>query len=314
MYISPRKESAMSNDRQDRQERQERHDRPDINNFCASSPEAEARRAEIAADMTRAYRVRGIAMPAVGALTCLLFAALVPFWYSVWSGRTTPITLLVMGAIAMALAIPCHVLGGNRGFLSPHPAIRTALYILGILLNTVGTSLCMTAYYVHLQAKPSFTILVAAALVSVAVYALLSGLLLCFPNRYGLWNGLARLITLALVITSIVFWVKSDSKVFFSFGFFTLLWSLIAVIALHVACSDESSPWLRFSSFASFGILMAVGGIVLIILACAGGDCDCDCGGDCCDCSGCDCGCGEGSSTPTDKVARKQRKRMWELK
>jgi len=46
--------------------------------------------------------------------------------------------------------------------------------------------------------------------------------------------------------------------------------TLIALIALHVACSDESSPWLRFSSFSSFGILMAVGGIVLIILACAG--------------------------------------------
>ena len=67
------------------------------------------------------------------------------------------------------------------------------------------------------------------------------------------------------------------------------------MIALHVACSDEESPWLRFASFASFGILMAVGGIVLIILACAAGDgCDCDCSGDCCDCGDCGCG-GEGS-------------------
>ncbi len=280
------------------------------------SPEAAERRAALAADMTRAYRLRGIAIPTVGALTCLLFAALVPFWYDVWYGHTTPISLLVMGALPMALAIPCHVLGGNRGFLSPHPAIRTALYILAILLNTVGTSLCMTAYYVHVSAKPSFTVLVAAALVSVAIYAILSVLLVCLPNRYGLWNGLAGLVNLALVITSIVFWVRSDSKTFFSFGFFTLLWTLIAIIALHVACSDESSPWLRFSSFAAFGILLAVGGIVLIILACAGGDCDCDCGDGCCDCGGCDCiECSrEGSATPTDKLVRKKRKRMWELK
>ncbi len=285
--------------------------------FYTPSPEAEARRAELAAELTRAYRVRGRAIPLVGALTFLLFAVLVPFWYDVWFGHTTPISLLVMGAIPMILAIPCHVLGGNQGFLDPHPDIRAALYILGILLNTTGTSLCMTAYYAHIQVKPTFSTLIAAALVSVAIYALLSILLQCQPNRYGLWNGLAGLVVLALIIVSIVFWVKSDSKVFFSFGFFTLLWTLIAVIALHAACSDEGSPWLRFSSFAAFGILMAVGGIVLIILACAGGDCDCDCSGDCCDCSGCDCsGCGgeSSSATQTGKVARKQRKRMWELK
>ena len=281
-----------------------------------TSPEAIARRAEASAAMTHAYRIRGRAIPLVGALTCLLFAALVPFWHSVWFGHTTPISLLVMGAIPMILAIPCHVLGGNQGFLAPHPDIRAALYILGILLNTAGTSLCMTAYYVHIQVKPAFSTLIAAALVSVAIYALLSILLQCQPNRYGLWNGLAGLVVLALIIVSIVFWVKSDSKVFFSFGFFTLLWTLIAVVALHVACSDEGSPWLRFSSFASFGILMAVAGIVLIILACAGGDCDCDCSGDCCDCSACDCGgCGgEKSAASTDKVVRKQRKRIWELK
>ena len=252
----------------------------------------------------------------VSALTCLLFAALVPVWYGMWFGRTTPISLLVMGGIPMVLAVPCHVLGGNRGFLNDHPHIRAALYVLGILLNAVGTSLCMTAYYVQIREKPSFSALIAASLISVGIYALLFILLSCKPNRYGLWNGMAGLVTLALIIASVVFWVRSDSKVFFSFAFFTLLWTLVAVVTLHLACSDEGSPWLRFSSFAAFGILLAVGGIVLVILACAGGgDCDCDCGD--CGCECCDCGdcCDRGGAdAKTDKVARKQRKRLWELK
>lgn len=299
--------------------RNDRNDRDDLihtpnDPFYTPSPEAEARHAAYAAALTRAYRIRGCTMPPVGALTCLLFAVLVPFWYGVWFGHTTPISLLVMGAVPMGLAIPYHVLGGNRGFLTPHPDIRAALYVLGILLNTVGTSLCMTAYYVHIEAAPAFSALIAASLVSVGIYALLAVLFLCKPNRYGLWNGLAGLAVLALIIVSIVFWIRSDSKVFFSFAFFTLLWTLIAIVALHAACSDEDSPWLRFSSFAAFGILMAVGGIMLIILACAGGDCDCD--ADCCACDGCDCCdcCDRGGSSDTQAghVARKQRKRMWE--
>ena len=273
--------------------------------FFDPSPEALARHAEAERAMTRAYRVRGRMIPLIGALTCLLFALLVPCWYRTWVGYATPITVLVLGAVPMIMAIPCHVLGGNEGFLKPHTGIRKALYVLSILLNAVGTSLCMTAYYLHLQVQPAFPSLIAAALIPVVLYGILAILFHLFPNRYGLITGITGLILVALIITSIVFWVRSDSKVFFSFGFFTLLWSLITVIALHVACSDEESPWLRFASFASFGILMAVGGIVLIILACAAGDgCDCDCSGDCCDCG--DCGCG-GEDSGQNHATRKKK-------
>ena len=114
--------------------------------------------------------------------------------------------------------------------------------------------------------------------------------------------------TVALIVVSIVFWVRSDSKVLFSFAFFDLLWTLIALIALHVACSDEESPWLRFSSFAAFGVLIAVGSIVLVILVCAGGGdgSDCDCGGDCGDCG---CG-GTENGTGARKMKRKTRRRL----
>lgn len=277
--------------------------------FFDLSPEAQARHAEAANAMTRAYRIRGRMMPLVGTLTCILFAILVPFWYQTWSGED-PISLLILGGIPMLLAIPCHAFGSDRGVLRAHPNIRAGLYVLGILLNTVGTSLCMTAYYIHLQAKPAFISLMAAALVSVAIHAILTVLFQVLPDHYGLLTGSAGLVLVGLIITSIVFWVKSDSKVFFSFGFFTLLWTLISVIALHVACSDEESPWLRFASFAAFGILIAVGLIVLVILACAsGGDgCDCDCGGDCCDCG--DCGGGGASEKTSAKPVRKKRRRL----
>ncbi len=66
--------------------------------------------------------------------------------------------------------------------------------------------------------------------------------------------------------------------------------------------SDAKWGWLRFLSFASFGVFMIVGGVVLIILMCLGGDCDCDC--DCC--SGCDCG---GSGGQKSSVNRRIRRR-----
>ena len=172
-------------------------------------------------------------------------------------------------------------------------------------MHTAGTSLCMTAYYLHLGKEPTHGELLLGFILPVVLFGLVCVLIQVKPDRYGLWTGGTCLLAVILIIVSIVFWVRSDSKVLFSFAFFDLLWTLIAVIALHVACSDEESPWLRFSSFAAFGVLMAVGMIVLIILICAaGGDgCDCDCGGDCCD--GGDCGCG-GSSSDSG-AARKRR-------
>lgn len=117
------KEPTMTDNRNDREDRNDRDDliHTPSDPFYTPSPEAEARRAAYAAALTRAYRIRGCTMPPVGALTCLLFAVLVPFWYGVWFGHATPIYLLFMGAVPMGLAIPCHVLGGNRGFLTPHP-------------------------------------------------------------------------------------------------------------------------------------------------------------------------------------------------
>lgn len=269
-----------------------------------TTPGEEAYYAAEAERMTDAYRFRGRMIPLLGVLTSLLFCLLIPAWYGGLSERVTPIAALVIGALLSLFAIPCHLLGGSKDVISVG-WVKSLLYLVGIAINTAGTSLCMTAYYLHLGKQPTHGELLLGFIVPVVLFGLVCILIQVKPDRYGLWTGMTCLLAVILIVVSIVFWVRSDSKVLFSFGFFDLLWTLIALIALHVACSDEESPWLRFSSFAAFGVLMAVGSIVLIILVCAaGGDgCDCDCSGDCCDCG--DCGCG---GTENGKTAAKRKK------
>ena len=274
-----------------------------------TTPGEEAYYAEQVRRMNEDYRVRGRMIPLLGVLTSLSFCVLIPAWYGVFVGEFAPIAVLVFGAFLSLFAIPCHLLGGSRDVISVG-WVKALLYLLGILINTAGTSLCMTAYYLHLGKEPTHGELLLGFILPVVLFGLVCVLIQVKPDRYGLWTGLTCLLTVILIIVSIVFWVRSDSKVLFSFAFFDLLWTLIAVIALHVACSDADSPWLRFSSFAAFGVLMAVGMIVLIILVCAaGGDgCDCDCGGDCCD--GGDCGCGGTAEKATKKPKRRWRRRL----
>ncbi len=252
-----------------------------------------------------AYRLRGWLMPLCGILTSLLFCLLVPAWYTACVGKFYPIAVLFFGVLISAAAIPFHILGSSRTVLGPR-WLKSLFFCVSIAINTLSTSLSMTAYYVHIAAKPTTSALFAGVLISMVLCAIMALLMQRWPHRYALLTGIIALLSVALIIVSIVFWVRSDSKLFFSFAFFNLLWTLISIIALHVACSDEGSPCLRFASFASFGILVGVAAIVLVILACAGGDCDCDCGDGCCDCGNCGGDCGD---SPKDPIAKKHRKR-----
>lgn len=252
-------------------------------------------------DMTPAYRLRGWLMPLCGTLAALVFCVMVPVWYEAFAGRLSPIPILVIGVLLSAVAIPSHLLGNSRKAVRAQ-AVKTLFLWVSIGINSLGSSLCMTAYYVHIQSKPTTAVLIAGALVSIVLYAILAILMQAWPTRYALLTGMVAFAAAALMIVAIVFWVKGHNKLFFSFAFFNLLWTLISVIALHVACADERSPCLRFASFASFGILMAVAAIVLALLVCAGGDCDCDCV-DCCDCGG-------SSTSEKGPFGRKSKKRI----
>ena len=239
-------------------------------------------------EMLQAYRDRGWQIPLFGILTVVLFCLVVPVWYDLFVGKLTPSPVLVIGILFSVLAVPLHALASSRKYLR-EGGIKPLLYVIGILLNSLGASICMTAYYLHIGAEPASTLLFAGTLIAVGLYFLTALFMQIRPARYPLITGLAALITLLLMVAAVILWIRNDNKLFFSFVFFNLLWVLISAAALHVACADETSPCLRFASFASFGILIGVAAIVLVILACAGGDCDCDCdcGDGCCDCGDC---------------------------
>ncbi len=277
------------------------------NQILPDSPDDEAFYANAAAQAAVAYRIRGRMIPLVGALTSLLFFLLVPFWYRSFIGIVPPTALLAVGLLPMIPAIPLHILGGNQGFLRRFPAIRAFCYVLCLLFNGVGTSLFLTAYYLHLGQEPDIGRMIAGFLISLGLYAIVCILIQIWPNRYGACTGSVSLLTVVLIAVSIVFWIVNNQKVLPSFCFFSLIWVLITVVSLHISCSDEESAWLRFSSFASFGILIVIGAVVLLILVCLGGDgCDCDCGDGCGD--SCDCG-GGTSGTASAKHRRRRRTR-----
>ena len=256
--------------------------------FTESTPEDQARYSQMAADSDRACRIRGWVIPSVGFISSLLICLLLRVWYAPLAA-ISPFACLGFGVCLSLFAIPFHLLGGSRDVI-PVEWVKRLLYAVGILANTVGTALCMTAYYVHLGALPSASEAMAALLAAVVLYGLAALFIGILPHRFGTVTAAVSLLTVAAEVAAVVFWIRNEEKTLWSLGFFLLLQVLITVIALHVACSDDDSPWLRFSSFASFGVLMIAAAVVLLILVCAAGDCDCDCGdcgcGDCCDCGG----------------------------
>ena len=270
--------------------------------FTEPTPEDQASYAQMTAQMTRAYGVRGRMLPLVGCLTSLLLCLLTPAWYGALAGVFAPVACLICGALLSLFAIPCHLLGGSRDVISIG-WVKSVLYVVGILLNTAGTALCMAAYYIHLEKMPSIEEMTVCAGGVLVLFGILALPVSLWPDRYSLMTAIVGLISLGLAVTSVVFWIRNEDKALWSLAFFLLLWVGISVIALCAACSDEDCPWLRFASFASFGLLMVVAAVVLIVLACAAGDCDCDCsGGDCCDCG--DCGCGGGDGKGARKKGR----------
>ncbi len=245
--------------------------------------------ARLAAESTRACRIRSKAIPLVGLLSSLLLCLLTSAWHGAFAGVLPPAACLFFGALLSLFAIPCHLLSGSRSVIGTK-WVKSLFYVVGILFNTAGTALCMAAYYIHLDAAPSTSEATAVLLAILLLYGLTALFIHLFPDNYGAVTASASLLTVAAGAVAVVFWVRNEEKTLWSLGFFLLLQSLITLISLHVSCSDEDSPWLRFSSLAAFGVLMIVAAVVLLILICASGDCDCDCGdcgcGDCCDCGG----------------------------
>ncbi len=234
-------------------------------------------------------------------LACVGFVGLTPLWYA-WMA---PDVMLLPGLFMMLGAIPFHIAASA---LADRHGWRVLLYLPAMVLNVLGTSLCEAAYYTHMKIKPPEPELIVGAVVAIGVGLVLILSVALFPSRTRLWCGIGGLVTAALMIVAIVLWVRAGRTpdvVVCAGGFFRLLGLLITVTALFYACEAEEPArwgWMRYLSFASFGLLAVAGAVVLMILACAGSSCDCDCsGGDCC------CDCAEGAEERSK--AKKTRKR-----
>ncbi len=217
-------------------------------------------------------------------------------------GLAAPKLLLAIGGGLMLAAIPLHLLAGGRQ--GSFGAWRHSLYISAILLNAVGTSLCEAAYYTHLQARPAATTLLLGAALPILAALLFAGVQCLLPRHYAGLTWVFSLITVAGGIASAILWARSNEKIFWSALFFAACTLLLGIIALRYTCDAAADPggdpWLKFCSYASFGLLIVVAVAVLLILCIAGSDsCDADC--DCCDC----CDCGSSSSSASRKKARK---------
>ncbi len=242
-------------------------------------------------------RVRAGAMFGLCVLSFPLLMLLVPQLYGL--GELSAANLLIIGCVILPLGIPFHLLGSSSRIITG--AWRQIFYLPAMAISLVGTAFCEVAYYTLVAVEPTVSSLLIGAALPTLLCVGLTAILMLLPHRYAgitLGGALVSVISIAIFI---VLWVKSQTSaetVGASFGFFELLSVLLTVIALYAACEEPGSPWLRFLSFASFGLLMVAGAVVLVILLVTGDGCDCDL--DCCD--GCDCGSGDGT-------ARKRRRK-----
>ncbi len=237
---------------------------------------------------------------------CLALTLLTPQWY----GLGRPWVLLAVGAGLMGVAIPFHISAGSGKLRLG--AWKRLLYLPALILNLIGTSFCEAAYYTHIRVRPPETELIAGAVIPVGLCLACLLIAVLLPRKMTVVPLICGFATVGMIIFCIVMWVRAGltaQSVPWSFAMFNLIGVLLAIIAHVYTCAelpddepeavaadaeaqediaqpvDPAWSWLRYLSFASFGLLMIAGVVVAVILICASGDCDCDCG-DCCDCSG----------------------------
>ncbi len=191
----------------------------------------------------------------------------------------------IWGVILMALAIPFAILGSRC----------KTLYALAIAANAAGTGFITSYYYLYFEISVSITQLIAPTLVGALIVLLISCILYALTKWKGIILFFSGLLSLGGLITSAVLWAI-HGNVEISFSFFISILTVTAVVLLYaVIRGDDENEILRDTAFASFGVLIIVGFVVLLLVA--GDGCDCD--GGCVDC--CDCPTGEGRTKRRNK-------------
>lgn len=177
----------------------------------------------------------------------------------------------IYGAALLLLAIPLAILGGKR----------KPLYILAILLNSIGTGFIAAFYY----ATYSIPIGPMDALVPTLIGVLSLGAMSLVSHfvregRVLLFAAYAILLVALLVVVAIL-WGTYGSAIFSMLFFISVLLSISVILLAVTTAGKDENELLRDAAFASFGMLVIVG--IIVILLVGGDGCDCD-GCDCCDC------------------------------
>jgi len=162
---------------------------------------------------------------------------------------------IAAGAICMVLAIPFHV-GAKRH--------RTALYVLSVTANSVGSGFSIGTYYSVKEKQLSIENLL-------TVFALFALLSLCAYFFLSVWKRktipviIAGSVLVALVVGAIVGWIGVRSN-FYSLAFFFLLLMSFHYVA-YVMTLAEPRDLFRNASFGNFGAFVLITLAVIVVLS-----------------------------------------------
>lgn len=179
----------------------------------------------------------------------------------------------IFGVALVVLAIPVAILGGRFRIL----------YLVATVCNAFGTGFITAYHYVYFGISLSFGALTSPMIIAISYITLTAAFLYIFHRR-KVWICLTSgLLTITALVLSVVFWVI-DGSVFYSFStFLSILAGTVIVLLSVVMAGDDENELLRDCAFASFGILILVGLVVMLLVAGDGCDCDASC------CESCDC-------------------------
>lgn len=188
---------------------------------------------------------------------------------------------LLAGFLLTVLAVPCHFFIGRK---------TVAGHFLSFLLNAVGSGFSVSAYYT-VKCVSLFPEKLAYGIIPcIAIMLIVSVLMVALRENKHILILVFALIEIALLITSIVLWVKQGGEIY-AIMFFSLLLASFYTTVLAVTVDEDERSVIRDCSFGSYGFYLVATVVVIVILLGASGCDDCSCDG--CDCGDCDCSSGK---------------------
>lgn len=162
---------------------------------------------------------------------------------------------IVSAVSLMCIAIPFHIFGKR---------VRAGYYV-AFALNALSTGLAVSSYYIIKEISLGLTEILPPALLAFAALALAGLTIHLVPKAQKAVLITALAVMLVLLAFAVVDWVNTDA-VFYSYGSFSLVISLIWLGVIRLIVGRKNRNVLRDISFGSFGVATAVATIVITII------------------------------------------------